>query len=101
MPSLPIPAAHSLARTFPGVPYTYSERDVSLYALSLGCGPADPRYTYENDAAFAPLPTFACVLPYHGVISDVPLQEMVPNFSPVRSEERRRAVRRGVRILDG
>ena len=82
--ALPTPLAVTLARRFPAVPYTYTERDVALYALALGCGPSHPQFTYEGDAAFATLPTFACVLPYHGVISDVPLHEAVPNFTPVR-----------------
>jgi multifunctional beta-oxidation protein len=81
--------ATSLARTFPGVTYTFTERDVSLYALAVGCGPSEGRFVYDGDPDFSPLPTFPCVLPYHGVISDVPLHEMVPNFSPVSQVARR------------
>ena len=91
--TLPTPHATTPPRTNPAHPNTTTERHVALYALSLGCGPESARFTYEGDAAFEPLPTFPCVLPYHGVISDVPLHEAVPNFSPVRKRERERTER--------
>jgi acyl dehydratase len=41
------------------VTYSYTERDVMLYALGVGCGTDDLRFTYEGDLQV--LPTFAVV----------------------------------------
>lgn len=49
--------------------YRYTERDVSLYALSVGAA-ADPldldelKFVYEMSWGFAPLPTFAVTFPF-------------------------------------
>ena len=60
--------------------YSYTERDVSLYALSVGAAkdPLDPKelqFVYElNSAGFYALPTFAVTFPFVvlGQIMDVP-----------------------------
>ena len=60
--------------------YSYTERDVSLYALSVGAAkdPLDPKelqFVYElNGAGFYALPTFAVTFPFVvlGQIMDVP-----------------------------
>lgn len=39
------------------VAFTYTERDVLLYAVGIGC--TDPRFIYERDPRFAVFPTFA------------------------------------------
>lgn len=49
--------------------YVYTERDVSLYALSVGAAadPVDPeelKFVYELSSDFAPLPTMAVVFPF-------------------------------------
>ncbi len=55
------------ARAFPEIEQTYTARDTILYALGIGLG-ADPlaedqlRFTFEEAAGFAALPTMACVL---------------------------------------
>ena len=41
------------------VTHTYEERDVMLYALGVGCGSDDLRFTYERDLKV--LPTFAVI----------------------------------------
>src|SRR5439155_1032385 len=41
------------------VTHTYTERDVMLYALGVGCGTDDLRFTYERDLQV--LPTFAVI----------------------------------------
>jgi len=41
------------------VTHTYEERDVMLYALGVGCGTDDLRFTYERDLKV--LPTFAVI----------------------------------------
>ena len=49
--------------------YSYTERDVSLYALSVGAAadPLDPnelKFVYEASRDFAPLPTFVVTFPF-------------------------------------
>lgn len=49
--------------------FVYTERDVSLYALSVGAAadpvdPAELKFVYELNAHFAPLPTMAVVFPF-------------------------------------
>lgn len=62
--------ARLLARDFPTVEHVYRERDVMLYALSLGLG-ADPmderqlRFVFEEN--LAALPTMAAILAYPGL----------------------------------
>ena len=64
--------------------WVYTEKEVILYALSVGCSWEESRFVYENDEHFAPLPTFG-VLPLHnGALSSVEFQDLVPNFNPVR-----------------
>lgn len=64
--------------------WTYTERDVILYALSVGCGWSESRYVYENDPDFCSVPTFA-VLPLHrGALDQIDVSKLVPNFNPVR-----------------
>lgn len=41
------------------VTFTYTERDVMLYALGVGCGPDDLQFVYERDLKV--LPTFAVI----------------------------------------
>ena len=64
--------------------WRYSERDVILYALSLGCRWDEKRYVYENAEDFGALPTFGVLPPYHDVLPSLPLHSIVPNFNPVR-----------------
>ena len=82
--ALPTPLAAARARAYPGIAHTWEEKDVILYALASGAAAGETQLVYEGDAAFAPLPTFPLVLPYHGVTAAVPFEELVPNFSPVR-----------------
>ncbi len=60
----------ALGFEFEPKPLTYTERDVSLYALSVGAAedPLDPKelqFVYEmNREGFKPLPTFAVTFPF-------------------------------------
>ena len=65
------------------IEWSYSERDVILYNLSLGCTWHEQRYVNENHADFAPLPTMAVIPPYHDVISTIPLGDVLPKYNPV------------------
>ena len=48
-----------VGKPLPAVSHTYTERDVMLYALGVGCGPNDLAFTYEGHLKV--LPTFAVV----------------------------------------
>lgn len=67
--------------------HEYTERDLALYALGLGCGVNDLKYVYECHQAFAALPTFA-VIPAHPLAMFVPLEGYIPGYDRV-------SVRRG------
>ena len=62
---------------------TYSWRDCALYALAVGAGPDEPRYTYEKDMQV--LPTFG-VTPYWGTVNVTPRLPR-PTSVPVLVEE--------------
>jgi len=49
----------AVGRKLPSVTHTYTERDVMLYALGVGCGPDELQFTYERDLKV--LPTFAVI----------------------------------------
>ncbi len=48
-----------LGKPLDPITFTYTERDVMLYALGVGCGPDDLQFTYERDLKV--LPTFAVI----------------------------------------
>ncbi len=59
----------ALSHKFRPKDFVYTERDVSLYGLSVGVGanPLDPdelKFVYELNANFAPLPIMAVVFPF-------------------------------------
>ena len=49
----------AVGKKLESVTHTYTERDVMLYALGVGCGTDDLRFTYERDLQV--LPTFAVI----------------------------------------
>lgn len=64
-----VDVAAALAYQFETFPITFTERDVILYALGVGEGrnPTDTkslRFTFENHAEFAALPTMAVTFPF-------------------------------------
>ena len=63
--------------------YSYSERDVILYNLSVGATEQELRWTYENHEEFAALPTFG-VVPQFMTSAEPPL-DFLPNLNPVRN----------------
>ncbi len=63
--------------------FSYTERDLILYALGLGCnGEAQLRYLFERHPAFAALPTFG-VIPAFPVTKSVPMAHYLPKYKPV------------------
>ncbi len=63
--------------------WKYTERDVILYNLSLGCHWHEQRYVNESSGDFGPLPTFAVIPPYHDVLASVPVSNVLPKYNPV------------------
>src|SRR5215472_9212792 len=49
----------AIGRKLGAVTHAYTERDVMLYALGIGCGTGDLQFTYERDLKV--LPTFAVI----------------------------------------
>ena len=62
--------------------YSYSERDVILYNLSIGASEQELHWTFENHEDFAALPTFG-VIPQFMAGAGISL-DFLPNFNPVR-----------------
>jgi hypothetical protein len=64
------------------VHYSYTERDVILYNLSVGATEKELQWTFEGDDQFAVIPTFGVIpqFPASGSVSF----DFLPNFNPVR-----------------
>lgn len=63
-----------------GTEFSYDDRDVILYNLSLGAKRTELPLVYENDDNFQVLPTFG-VVPFFGAKSPFNLSDIIPNFS--------------------
>jgi len=66
--------------TFPVGKYSYTPRDVALYALGLGATRKDLDLVYENADKFGVLPTYG-VIP--GFFINVPFTQFLPDFNPM------------------
>ncbi|CEH17326.1 multifunctional beta-oxidation protein [Ceraceosorus bombacis] len=62
--------------------FSYTERDVILYALGVGAGAKELPYVYEGDDDFAPVPTFGVILSF-GASSGLDMG-WLQNFDPTR-----------------
>lgn len=62
--------------------HEYTERDLALYALGLGCGVKDLKYVFECHEAFSALPTFG-VIPAHPLAMFLPLEAYIPQYDRV------------------
>jgi multifunctional beta-oxidation protein len=65
-----------------GSEYSWDDRDVLLYNLSLGAKRRQLPLVYENDDNFQVLPTFG-VIPFFNAVAPFSMDEIVPNFSPM------------------
>lgn len=65
-----------------GTEFSWDDRDVILYNLSLGAKRTDLPLVYENNDDFQVLPTFG-VVPFFGAESPFSMDEIIPNFSPM------------------
>jgi len=61
--------------------YSYSERDVILYNLSVGATEQELHWTFENHEEFAALPTFG-VIPQFMTGAGISM-DFLPNYNPV------------------
>ncbi|RUS35130.1 Fox2 protein [Jimgerdemannia flammicorona] len=77
---LDIEAAKKL--TFDPMEFSYSERDVILYALGVGAKRTDLHLVYENAENFTVLPTFG-VIPSFAAMNAVPFGDFLPSFNPM------------------
>lgn len=59
--------------------YTYFDREVILYNLSLGAHRSDLNLVYENASDFQVLPTFG-IIPTYFSIAPYDLKEIIPNY---------------------
>jgi len=63
---------------FPAVSTTYTERDLILYALGVGCTRHDLQFVYENHENFSALPSFG-VIPAFPCMTSIPFGDYIPN----------------------
>jgi multifunctional beta-oxidation protein len=65
-----------------GTEFSYDDRDVILYNLSLNAKRTQLPLVYENNDDFQVLPTYG-VIPFFGAESPFNMDEIIPNFSPM------------------
>jgi multifunctional beta-oxidation protein len=65
-----------------GTRFSYDDKDVILYNVSLGAKRTQLPLVYENNDDFQVLPTFG-VIPAFGSVPPFSMNEIVPNFSPM------------------
>jgi multifunctional beta-oxidation protein len=65
-----------------GTPFSYDDKDVILYNISVGAKRTQLPLVYENNDDFQVLPTFG-VIPGFGAVPPFSMHEIVPNFSPM------------------
>mgnify|MGYP002385202612 CR=1 FL=1 len=64
---------------FPAVDFSFTERDLIIYALGVGCTRHDLKYVYENHDDFSALPSFG-VIPSFGCQVTIPFGDYIPKF---------------------
>lgn len=62
--------------------FDYDKKDVILYNLGIGCQAEELDFVYENSKNFGPLPSFAVIPAFAGMMS-VDMNSILNNFSPV------------------
>lgn len=61
--------------------YTFTEKDLIVYNLSVGATEEELHWVWENDEDFAPLPVFG-IIPQFQASSGIPL-DWLPDYDPV------------------
>lgn len=62
--------------------FSFHKKDVILYNLGIGCSSQELDWVYENSKNFGPLPSFAVIPAFAGMMS-VDMNSVLNNFSPV------------------
>lgn len=65
-----------------GTEFSYNDKNVILYNLSIGAKRGDLPYVYESSESFQALPTFG-IVPFMGSAAPYSLEDIVSNFSPM------------------
>jgi len=65
-----------------GTEFTYDDREVILYNLSLGAKRTQLPLVFEGNDDFQVLPSFG-VVPYFNAVAPFSMDDIVPNFSPM------------------
>ncbi|KIW24298.1 uncharacterized protein PV07_10025 [Cladophialophora immunda] len=85
---------------YPDRPCAWNERDLILFAASIGCKDDELRYLYENDPSFCAFPTYPVILQFKGAadsVTDYYSSVMKPPPIPGKGER----VIDPTRVLDG
>lgn len=62
--------------------FTFGKKEVILYNLGIGCQAGELDWVYENSNNFEPIPTFAVIPGFAGMMS-VDMNSILSDFSPV------------------
>lgn len=62
--------------------FSYNDKDVILYNLSIGARRTELPFIYESSDTFQALPTFG-VVPFFGAATPFDMSDILPNFSPM------------------
>lgn len=79
--SVDVEAAQKIV--FPAHTFTFSERDVIIYALGLGARRIDLPLVYEGSADFFALPTYGVIPAFSCQMETVSIGDILPNFNPM------------------
>lgn len=63
-----------------GTTFSYNDKDIILYNLSIGAKRTELPFTYESSDTFQALPTFG-VIPFLGAAASFDMGDILPNFS--------------------
>ena len=86
-PSSGFRLAEAYAAEFPTTSEEHKERDVILYALSIGAKREDLHLIYENHEQFMAFPFYGLILGSSAAFSN-PYSQFMPEYNPVRDLER-------------
>ena len=76
-------AESAKAAKLPVAKFSYTEKDVILYALGVGSKKTDLPFVYENSDSFVTLPTFAVIPAFAYQFNEVSLNQYLPEFNPM------------------
>jgi multifunctional beta-oxidation protein len=63
--------------------YEYTEKDVILYALGLGCKRTELPFVYENSEKFVAVPTFGVIPALSYQMKNLSFGDFLPDFNPM------------------